>query len=129
MPKLIMIVDDNEIIRHKLRDMFNRNGDWIVCAEAADGNDALEKARYFRPDFVVLDLSMPNMDGLETARKMKNIIPKSSIVMLTAFKDTFLEEKAYEVGISWVLAKTESLRIIDFARLLLRHDHYHSLAN
>lgn len=129
MTKQILIVDDNEMIRKNLRELFVRNGDWIVCAEAVDGNDALEKAQRFHPDFVVLDLCMPDMDGLETARRMKDIIPKSSIVMLTAFKDKFLEEKAYQSGISWVLSKTESPRIIDFAKILLRHDHYHPLAN
>jgi CheY-like chemotaxis protein len=65
---------------------------------------------------------MPNMDGLETAPKLKNIIPKSSIVMLTAFKDKLLEEKAYKAGISWVLAKTEARKVLDFARILLRPD-------
>jgi DNA-binding NarL/FixJ family response regulator len=129
MTKQILIVDDNKMIRSKLRELFAENGDWKVCAEAVDGNDALEKAQLFHPDFVVLDLCMPNMDGLETARKMKAIIPKSSIVMLTAFKDKFLEEKAYQAGISWVLSKTESPRIIDFAKILLRHDHYHTLPN
>lgn len=124
MPKSIMIVDDNEMIRRNLRDLFSRNDDWNVCAEATDGFEAVEKARTYRPDFVVLDLCMPNMDGLEAARKMKEIIPKSSIVMLTAFKDKFLEEKAYQVGISWVLSKGESPRIVEFAKILLRHDHY-----
>jgi two-component system, NarL family, response regulator LiaR len=129
MPKSIMIVDDNEVIRRNLRALFSQNSDWTVCAEAVDGFDAIEKARRFRPDFVVLDLCMPNMDGIEAARKMKDIIPKSSIVMLTAFKDKILEEKAYEVGISWVLSKGEATRIVDFARILLRHDHYGLVAN
>lgn len=128
MPKLIMIVDDNETIRRNLRELFSKSADWTVCAEAVDGRDAVEKARAFRPDFVVLDLSMPDMDGIEAARKMKDIIPKSSIIMLTAFKDRFLEEKAYQVGISWVLSKSEAPRVLDFARVLLRHDHY-ALAN
>jgi DNA-binding NarL/FixJ family response regulator len=124
MPKQIMIVDDNEMMRRNLRNLFSQSGDWAVCAEAIDGYDAVEKARAFHPDFVVLDLCMPNMDGLETARQLKNIIPRSSIVMLTAFKDQFLEEKAYQVGVSWVLSKGEAPRIVDFARILLRHDHY-----
>lgn len=122
MPMSIMIVDDNEMIRRNLRHLFKTNKDWTICAEAEDGRDALEKAQKFHPEFVVLDYCMPNMDGLETAPKLKNIIPKSSIVMLTAFKDKLLEEKAYKAGISWVLAKTEARRVLDFARILLRPD-------
>jgi two-component system, NarL family, response regulator LiaR len=122
MPKSIMIVDDSEMIRRNLRNLFNGKGDWHICVEAVDGRDALEKARRFYPDFVVLDLCMPHMDGLEAARKLKDISPKSSIVMLTAFKDRILEEEAYKAGISWVLAKEESAKVLDFARILLRSD-------
>ncbi|MGA3350862.1 MAG: response regulator [Candidatus Sulfotelmatobacter sp.] len=120
MPKSIMIVDDNEIIRHKLRNLFKRSEDWVICAEAENGVDALEKARKFHPDFVVLDFNMPTMNGLEAAPKLKDISPKSSIVMLTAFKDNRLEEKAYQAGISWVLSKMDACKVVDFARILLR---------
>ena len=122
MPKSIMIVDDNDIIRRNLRHLFKANEDWTICAEAVDGRDALEKAQKFRPEFVVLDYSMPNMDGLEAAPKLKGISPKSSNVMLTAFKDKYLEEKAYKAGVSWVLSKTDVRKILDFARILLRPD-------
>ena len=122
MPKSIMIVDDNEIIRHKLRNLFKRSADWVICAEDENGVDALEKARIFHPDFVVLDINMPTMDGLEAAPKLKSISPKSSIVMLTAFKDSRLEEKAYQAGVSWVLSKMEACKVLDFARILLKPD-------
>jgi DNA-binding NarL/FixJ family response regulator len=124
MSKLIMIVDDNEIIRRNLRNLFKKNQDWNVCAEATDGRDAVEKAEKFHPDFVVIDYSMPNMDGLELAPKLKDISPKSSIVMLTAFKDKFLEQRAYKAGISWILSKTDDdvHKVLDFARILLRPD-------
>jgi DNA-binding NarL/FixJ family response regulator len=124
MPKSIMIVDDNEIMRRILRNIFDNNKDWVVCAEAASGSDALEKAEKFHPEFVVLDFCMPNMDGIEVAPKLKSICPKASIVMLTAFKDVYLEQKAYQAGVSWVLSKTtdDVRKVIDFARILLRPD-------
>jgi DNA-binding NarL/FixJ family response regulator len=121
-PKSIMIVDDNEIIRHKLRLLLKANDDWTICAEAINGRDAVEKAQRFHPDFVVLDYCMPTMDGLEAAPKLKQISPKSSIVMLTAFKDKYLEEKAYRAGVSWVLSKEDARKVLDFARILLRPD-------
>jgi CheY-like chemotaxis protein len=101
MPRSVMIVDDNEIIRRKLRELFKKDHDWVVCAEAVDGREAVESARKFHPEFVVLDYSMPTMDGLEAAPKLKDVSPRSSIVMLTSFKDRFLEEKAYKAGVSW----------------------------
>jgi DNA-binding NarL/FixJ family response regulator len=122
--KSIMIVDDNEIIRRNLRNLFKKNPDFTVCAEAEDGRDALEKAKRFHPEFVVLDYSMPTMDGLEAARKLKDISPESPIVMLTAFKDRFIEKRAYEAGVSWILSKTtdDIRKVVDFARILLRSE-------
>jgi DNA-binding NarL/FixJ family response regulator len=124
MPKSIMIVDDNEIMRRILRNIFENNKEWTVCAEADSGSDALEKAEKFHPEFVILDFCMPNMDGIEVAPKLKSICPKASIVMLTAFKDVYLEQKAYKAGVSWVLSKTtdDVRKVIDFARILLRPD-------
>jgi DNA-binding NarL/FixJ family response regulator len=122
MPKSIMIVDDNEMIRRNLRELLSHQGDWTICAEAVDGCDAVEKARHLLPDFIVLDFSMPNMDGLEAARKLKQILPTTSIVMLTAFKDRGLEAEAYKAGVSWVLSKSDAPKVLDFARILLRPD-------
>lgn len=129
MAKSIMIVDDSELSRRVLRNLLTQNGDWTISAEAVDGNDAVEKARHLHLDFIVLDFCMPFMDGLETAHKLKDICPTTSIVMLTAFKDRVLEEKAYKAGISWVLSKDDSHRILDFARILLRTDRYPALTN
>lgn len=129
MPKSIMIVDDSHVIRRNLRDLFTKNGEWVICAEAVDGRDAVDKAGHLHPDFVVLDFCMPHMDGIEVARKLKNVSPRSSIVMLTAFKDKILEDKAYKAGISWVLSKDDAPRLLDFARILLRPVPAQALAN
>jgi two-component system, NarL family, response regulator DegU len=120
MQKSIMIVDDNEMIRRNLRHLFHDNSNWAVCAEANDGPDAIDKAREFHPDFVVMDFCMPLMNGVEAARKIKHFSPNSSIVMLTAFKNRILEQKAYQAGVSWVLSKEDASKILDFARILLR---------
>jgi DNA-binding NarL/FixJ family response regulator len=122
--KSIMIVDDNETVRGILRDLFVNNPEWHVCAEASNGEEAVEKAREFSPEFVLLDFSMPSMNGLEAARRLKTILPKTVIVMMTAFKDGFLEEEAYEAGVSWVLSKSaEDVRkVLDFAGVMLSLD-------
>ncbi len=69
MQKSIMIVDDNEMIRRNLRNLFHDNSNWAVCAEATDGPDAIDKAREFRPDFVVMDFCMPTMNGVPVVKK------------------------------------------------------------
>jgi DNA-binding NarL/FixJ family response regulator len=122
-PSRILIVDDHETIRHRVRWLF-RNDSNSVCEEAATGREAIEKAGRFRPDLVVLDFSMPGMDGLEAAKRLKEMNPRLRIVMLTAFKDNELTARAYRAGVTWVLSKTEDdlTKVCDFARILLRPD-------
>lgn len=121
MAKYVLIVDDNEAIRRTLRYLFKESTDWTICGEAVNGQDAIEKAQVLQPDLVILDFSMPVMNGLETASKLKKEIPKLPIVMLTAFKDRFLEQQAFNAGVSWVLSKTEDVStVVDFARILTK---------
>ena len=121
--KSIMIVDDSELIRRNLRSLFNGSDHWAVCAEAVNGRDAVEKAQKFHPDFIVIDYSMPILNGLAAASQLKAMNPKSPIVMLTAFKDKHLEQQAYKAGVSWVFSKTDDLnKVVDFARIMLRPD-------
>jgi|SRR6185295_10995232 DNA-binding NarL/FixJ family response regulator len=120
MAKYVLIVDDNEAIRRTLRYLFKENPEWTICGEATNGRDALEKAHELQPDLVILDFSMPVMNGLETATMLKKTSPRLPIVMLTAFKDRFLEQQAFNAGVSWVLSKTEDVStVVDFARILL----------
>ena len=123
MPKCILIADDNEVIRRSLRFLFRQDEDWKICAEAVNGRDAVEKAQQLHPDLVVLDFAMPVMNGLEAASQLKQGNPMLPIVMLTAFKDRFLEEKAYEAGVSLILSKSDDAnRVVNFARILLKAD-------
>jgi DNA-binding NarL/FixJ family response regulator len=123
MRKSILIVDDSEVMRRVLENLLGQNKEWTVSAEAMNGHQAVQKAKELHPDLAVLDFAMPAMDGLELAAKLKRINPRMSIVMLTAFKDKALDEKAYKAGVTWVLSKTEGInKVFDFARILLRQD-------
>ncbi len=76
----ILIVDDHEVVRMGIRLLFSNNGPLQVCGEAEDGPDALEKVLELAPDVVILDLTIPGMNGFETAARMREIAPTVKIV-------------------------------------------------
>jgi DNA-binding NarL/FixJ family response regulator len=76
----ILIVDDHEVVRMGIRLLFSNNGPLQVCGEAEDGPDALQKVLELAPDVVILDLTMPGMNGFETALRIREIAPTVKIV-------------------------------------------------
>ncbi len=103
----ILIVDDNPVIRRSLRACLVESVDWQVCGEAANGREALEKAQQLRPDLIILDLSMPVMNGLQAARELKRITPTVQLLMFTSFKSPNLEKEAVAAGCTAVIEKSD----------------------
>jgi CheY-like chemotaxis protein len=101
----ILIVDDNAFIRQSLRACIEQNTDLWVCGEAENGAVALEKIKELKPDIVILDLHMPVMNGLEAARQIRLIAPRTLMIMVTMHYDTQLLEDARDAGITDVLPK------------------------
>jgi DNA-binding NarL/FixJ family response regulator len=79
----VLLVDDHAILREGIKALLEKQDDIEVVAEAADGREAIPKAVQFRPDVVVLDISMPTMDGLESTRQMKRENPDIKVLVLT----------------------------------------------
>lgn len=79
----ILLVDDNPVVRNIIRRVLEKDADLTVCGEAGDGAAALEKAEALRPEIVVLDLSMPVMNGLEVAPKIRTLLPYSCLILFT----------------------------------------------
>lgn len=79
----ILIVDDHEMIREGIRTLLSSRPHWRICGEAIDGLDALEKAKTLRPDIVLMDISMPRMDGLTAIRILKREIPGARVIIVT----------------------------------------------
>jgi YesN/AraC family two-component response regulator len=75
MAKTILIVDDNAYIRQALCQVFKSEADFELCGEATNGKEAIDKALELHPDLIVLDLSMPVMNGLDAARELKQLMP------------------------------------------------------
>jgi two-component system, response regulator PdtaR len=118
----ILLAEDETIIRLDLRDLLERAG-FEVCAEAKDGEEAIELARREQPDLAILDVKMPRLDGIEAARRILGERP-IPIVMLTAYSQEELVARAVEAGVFGYLVKpfreADLLPAIHAARA--RHD-------
>ena len=120
MAKTILIVDDNAYIRRGLSELFKRESDLEVCGEAENGKEAINKALALHPDLIVLDLSMPVMNGLDAARELKRLMPTVPLIMYSAFGDVFGEQQARLIGISELVSKSQPAAIlVNKARNLL----------
>jgi two-component system chemotaxis response regulator CheY len=84
MGKTVLIVDDNAFVRRALRKLLTRELGVNIC-EAQNGKEAIDKARELQPDLIVLDVSMPLMNGLEAARAIKGLLPAMPIILYSAF--------------------------------------------
>ena len=104
----ILVVDDVPAIRRSMGLLLEQEGDWTICGEAENGQVAIDRVRELRPDVVILDLSMPVMNGLEAARAIKTIAPGTRILMFTLHTYPYLSDEARKAGIDQVLSKTES---------------------
>ena len=105
----ILIVDDNESMRHLLRTFVESKTKFPVCGSAANGMEAIEKAQQLHPDLVLLDLSMPILNGAEAAVVLKGIMPETKIILFTMHGDNIGESLAVALGIDLVLAKADGL--------------------
>lgn len=79
----ILVVDDHEVMRLGLRNLLEARSNWKVCAEACDGRDAVEKALQLRPDVIIMDLTMPNMNGLEAASLIARSDPDIPVILFS----------------------------------------------
>ena len=107
-----MVVDDTDHVRRMLRNMLELDG-FVVVAEAGNGPDALTAIEAADPDVVVIDYKMPEVDGLETAARIRKKRPEQVMILYTAFVDPELESRAREVGVSVVLGKVEGLESLE----------------
>lgn len=112
MMKSVLIADDQEIIRRMLCFLFESQDDFELCGEAENGQEAVEMAQVLRPDLILLDLSMPVMNGIEAARTLKRLMPRTPIIVFSEFSDVFSDREARQAGISALVAKTASLSVL-----------------
>jgi DNA-binding NarL/FixJ family response regulator len=109
MPTTILIVDDNDFVRAAMRKILEARADFQVCGEATNGREAVDKFRALRPDCVVLDFSMPVMNGIDAAREMMNIAPGIPLLLCTMYGSEQVTRAAKEVGVKRIVSKSEKL--------------------
>lgn len=117
----VVIVDDHDMVRRGLRGLIESRLRYQVVGEASDGREAIAVVGDARPDIVILDFSLPLMDGLAVARKLKELHPRVEIVMFTLFEQDRVVTEAIEIGVLGFVLKSEDekymLEALEFAAL------------
>jgi DNA-binding NarL/FixJ family response regulator len=118
----LLIVDDHEIFRRGLRALLEPSLEWQICGEAVDGIDAIEQCRSLKPDIVVLDVSMPRMNGLEAARLIVKEKLEPQIVIITQHDSPQIRSAALEAGArAFVTKSAVGSELVSALRNLIRN--------
>lgn len=120
----ILVVDDNAMIRDGLRRLLENHVDWEVCGEAADGIEGIEKYRRLAPDLLVVDVSMPRMNGLDASLELLKISPKILILLYTSYLTPQLTVEAHKAGIRATVSKETMDLVVVGLEALLRGEEY-----
>jgi len=122
MPRRILIVDDSAYVRRSMRALFAGQRDFEICGEAADGQDGIEKAEKLNPDLIILDLSMPVMNGLDAARALRLTRPAIPIILYSLYSDEAVLAEAIAAGIRAVVSKADIDDLIDIAIAIFKDE-------
>jgi two-component system NarL family response regulator len=110
--KHVLIADDSGNVRHILKMFLQARRNLKVCGEAANGFEAVEKAKKLRPDLVLLDLAMPEMNGAEAASVLKKMMPSMPIIVFTLYAENMRSSLASAVGVDLVLSKPDGIKAL-----------------
>ena len=122
----ILIADDHEILRNGMCVLLEREPGWVVCGQATTGNDVVAMAIELKPDVILLDISMPGMNGLQAARQIRRSVP-APIVFMSMYDAPDFEREAINAGASGFVSKTDSAgKLIEAVRTVLGRKTYFS---
>jgi DNA-binding NarL/FixJ family response regulator len=103
----VLLVDDQPLIRKMVRSVLDQYPRFDVCGEAEDGAEAIEQAKSLEPDVIVLNITMPVMNGFEAAREIKRQLPRSAIVIISTHADRHFVDEAKKIGVHGYVSKSE----------------------
>jgi DNA-binding NarL/FixJ family response regulator len=116
-PLRILLADDHAVVRHGLKLLIDSQPDMTVIAEAGDGETAVQRATQLKPDVIVMDISMPGMNGLIATRKLKQVLPGSAVVTLTRHSDDAYLQELLRAGVSgYVLKQSAPMELLQAIR-------------
>src|SRR5271154_1075374 len=106
----ILLADDHEIVRRGLRALLEKHEGWEVCGEASDGREAVEKAAQLKPDVVIVDIGMPNLNGLAATRQLVQEDPQCKVIVLTITDSDQVIREALDAGARGFVLKSDAAR-------------------
>src|SRR6266478_2378827 len=109
-PLRILVADDHEIVRRGLVSLLKSHLGWEVCGEAQDGREAVDKARELRPEVIILDVGMPNLNGLEAARQILRHNPQARVLILTITDTDEVVRAVLDAGARGFVLKSDAAR-------------------
>lgn len=113
MPNSILIIDDSAAVRRAVRRLISSKPEWTVCGEAANGEEGLRMAQELKPDAILLDMAMPEINGIDTAGILKRLMPAVPVIMFTNFaKDQLFKRELLWSGIRQVVSKSDSKELV-----------------
>ena len=121
----ILVVDDHDVVRQGLRALLESRPGWEVCGEAATGPEAVEKAHQLKPDIVILDIAIPELNGLEVARRIRKARPETQLLILTMYESEDLISEVLKVGARGFILKSDAGRdLVSALDALSQHKPY-----
>jgi len=109
-PVRVLVCDDHEVMRMGIRNLLLGRSGWSVCAEASNGEEAVEKALRFQPDVIIMDINMPVMNGLEAAQQIYKAQPKIPVILFSLHVSDDLAPLLQGDGIRGAVAKADAAR-------------------
>jgi DNA-binding NarL/FixJ family response regulator len=123
----LLLADDHEIVRKGLRSLFESQLDCVIVGEAADGRQVIALVKELNPDIVILDISMPLLNGLEATRQIHKIRPQTEVLILTMHESDLLIRDALDAGAKGYILKTDAGReLVAAVESLCRHETFFS---
>lgn len=121
----ILVADDHELVRDGIKARIDKQPGWTVCAEAADGREAVDLAVRHKPDVAILDIGMRELNGLEAARQIRKACPATEVLILTLTESDDVVRQALAAGARGFLLKTDASRqLVAAIETLARHQPY-----
>ena len=108
----ILLADDHELLRQGLRTLIEGQSDWQVCGEASTGREAVAKARELKPDIVVMDFTMPELNGMEATRQIRAALPRTQVLLLTMHESEELVREVLAAGARGYVLKSDAGRVL-----------------